>query len=124
MALLRERARLTGQKHTTLAGRYLREGLAMDEHPGIHFVDEPAGRRPAVIGTGLDVWEIVAVVKDNEGSVEAAAAYLEIEPRLVEVAMGYYGANRQEIDGWIERVRAFNEHEEAKWRAAREAASA
>jgi uncharacterized protein (DUF433 family) len=121
---LRERARFLGQKHTVLAERYVAEGLLMDEHPGIHFVDGALGRRPAVMGTGFDVWEIVAVAKDNGGSVEETAAYLEIDPRLVETATRYYGANRAEIDDWLARVQDFNAGEEAKWRAARDALSA
>jgi hypothetical protein len=43
-------------------------------------------RRPAVVGTGLDVWEIVEVAKDNRGAVADTAACLEIDPRLVETA--------------------------------------
>lgn len=121
---LRERARLLGQRHTVLAERYLEEGVLMDEHPGIHFVDGPMGRRPAVMGTGLDVWEIVEVIKDNEGAIGAAAAYLEIDPRLVEAAVGYYGSNAEEIDDWIARTRALSEREEAQWRAAKRALSA
>jgi len=121
---LRERARLLGQKHTVLAERYVAEGVLMDEHPGIHFVDGPMGRRPAVLGTRLDVWEIIAVARDNRGSVEDTATYLEIDPRLVEVATRYYGVNQDEIDDWIGRVEAINAAEEAKWRAARDALSA
>jgi uncharacterized protein (DUF433 family) len=124
LARLRERARLLGQKHTVLAERYVAEGVLMDEHPGIHFVDGPMGRRPAVMGTGLDVWEIIAVARDNQGSVEETAAYLEIDPRLVETATRYYGSNQAEIDDWLARVRDLNAAEEAKWRAAHDALSA
>jgi len=121
---LRERARLLGEKHTTLAERYLEEGVIMDEHPSIHFVDGALGRRPAVLGSGLDVWEIVEVAKDNGGSVADTATYLEIDPRLVETALRCYGAYRDEIDDWIERVQTLNEREESTWRAAQEAISA
>lgn len=95
----------------------------MDEHPGVHFVDGALGRRPAVLGTGLDVWEVIETVLANDRSAEAAADYLEIEPRLVQVAVGYYGSNRDEIDSWIERVHEIAEEEEGKWRRAREALS-
>lgn len=120
---LRERARLLGQKHTTLAERYLEEGVLMDEHPNIHFVDGAMGRRPAVLGTGLDVWEIVDVAKDNDGSVADTAAYLEVDPRLVESALRYYGANRDEVDDLIARIHVLNEREERNWRGARTAIS-
>jgi len=120
---LRERARLRGEKHTTLAERYLAEGILMDEHPNIHFVDGAMGRRPAVSGTGLDVWEIAQVAADNTGAVAETAAYLEIDPRLVESALRYYGANKEEVDEWIARVLEFNEREERTWRDAHEAFS-
>lgn len=120
---LRERARLLGERHTALAERYLEEGVRMDEHPNIRFIDGAMGRRPAVTGTGLDVWEVIEVAKDNDGSVAETATYLEIDPRLVESAIGYYGSNREEIDAWIARVLAHNALEETKWRAAREAFS-
>ncbi|MGQ0467236.1 MAG: hypothetical protein ACT4QG_18210 [Sporichthyaceae bacterium] len=118
---LRVRARLAGEKHTVLAERYLREGVLMDDHPGVHFVDGGMGRRPAVAGTGLDVWQIVEVARDNDGSVAETAAYLEIDPSLVHVALHYYGSNTAEIDEWIARVHEFAEREEAAWRAARAA---
>ena len=124
LARLRERARLLGQKHTSLAERYVAEGVLMDDHPGIQFVDGAMGRRPAVMGTGLDVWEIVAVAKDNAGSVEETAGYLEIDPRSVETALRFYGSNKVEIDDWLARVRDLSESEEATWRAARDALSA
>lgn len=40
----------------------------MDEHSGIHVVDGALGRRPAIIGTGLDEWDVVEVARDNAGS--------------------------------------------------------
>lgn len=121
---LRRRARLSGEARTALAERYLSEGLLMDEVPGVYFVDGAMGRRPALMGSGLDVWEVVKVVKDNDGSSAQAAAYLEVEPSLVETAVRYYGSNRQEIDDWIARVHELSELEEARWHAAQEALGA
>ena len=92
----------------------------MDEHPGIHFVDGPMGRRPAVIGARLDVWEIVQVLRDNDGDVTETAAYLEIKPHLVEVALRYYADQREAIDSWIARLEEMNQLEEERWRAARQ----
>ena len=63
------RARHAGQPKSTLAERYVYEGLRMDDHPGIRFVDGTLGRRPAVLGTGLDVWEIVETIRANDDSI-------------------------------------------------------
>ena len=49
----------------TLAQRYVEEGLRMDEHPLIRFADGPAGRRARLVGTGKDIWEIIAVVRET-----------------------------------------------------------
>jgi hypothetical protein len=67
-----------------------------------------------LIGSGLDVWEVIATVRDNEGSVPEAAAYLEIPVGLVEAAVAYYGEYRDEIDEEIQ----LNEAEYERGRAA------
>ncbi len=76
----------------------------VSEHPGIDFVDGPAGRRPRLAGTGLDIWEIIETVKDEGDSAEAAAAYLDIPVSSVGVATSYYAAHGEKIDDWTERV--------------------
>jgi uncharacterized protein (DUF433 family) len=86
----------------TLAQRYVEEGLRMDEHPLIRFADGPAGRRARLVGTGKDVWEIIAAVRDNDGDAAETARYLELPLGLVQAAISYYGAYRDEIDQWIE----------------------
>ena len=86
----------------TLAQRYVEEGLRMDEHPLIRFAEGPAGRRARLMGTGKDVWEVIATVRDNGGDIAEAARYLEISLGLVQAAVTYYGAYTDEIDQWIE----------------------
>lgn len=92
----------------------------MDEHPQVRFLDGPAGRRAALVGTGLDVWEVIVVVRDNDGDFTAAADYLDLPGGLVQAAVAYYGAHRLEIDDWI----AANEQETADAHAAFIAAQA
>jgi uncharacterized protein (DUF433 family) len=98
----------------TLAQRYIEEGLRMDEHPLIRFAEGPAGRRARLVGTGKDVWEVIAAVRDNDGDAAETAGYLEIPLGLVQAAITYYGAYRDEIDQWIEA----NEQEAADAHAA------
>lgn len=108
---LEQRARQTGLTRTALVERYVDEGLRQDDHPGIVFVDEPAGRRARVAGTGLDVWEVVATVRDSKGSIEDAAAYLAVPKRMVAAAMGYYAEFPYEIDAWIDETDRLYEEE-------------
>jgi uncharacterized protein (DUF433 family) len=98
----------------TLAQRYVEEGLRMDEHPLVRFAEGPGGRRARLVGTGSDVWEVIAAVRDNDGDAAKTAEYLEMELGLVQAAVTYYGANPDEIGGWIER----NEREAAEAHAA------
>jgi uncharacterized protein (DUF433 family) len=86
----------------------------MDEHPLIRFADGPAGGRARVLGTGKDVWEVIAVVRDNGGDAAESVRYLEIPLGLVQAAIAYYGAYTDEIDQQIEA----NEQEAAEAHAA------
>lgn len=86
----------------TLAQRYVEEGLRHDRHPLIGFVDGPSGRRAALVGHGVDVWEAIATVRDNDGSTVEAADYLQVPRGLVEAAVTYYGEFQDEIDAQIE----------------------
>jgi hypothetical protein len=119
LARLDQRAHQIRETRTGLAERYLEEGLRMDEHPGIGFVDGPAGRRAVLVGTGLDVWEAIMVVKANRGSVPAAARYLERPEERLREAVRYYAAFPDEIDDWLTRNQEAADREEAAARAER-----
>jgi uncharacterized protein (DUF433 family) len=67
----------------------------------------PSSSRAALLGTQLDVWEVIATVRDNDNDVQAAAEYLNLPVGLVEAAVSYYGEFRDEIDAEI----ALNEAE-------------
>jgi uncharacterized protein (DUF433 family) len=105
----------------TLAQRYVEEGLRMDEHPLIRFADGPAGRRARLVGTGKDVWEIIAAVRDNDGDAEETARYFELPLGLVQAAISYYGAYTGEVDQWIEANEQQAAEAQAAWSAGRDA---
>lgn len=123
---LDRRSAETDISRARLAERYIEEGLRMDAHPGIVFRDGATGRRAALAG-GIDVWEMIMVVKDQEGDVEqaieAAAEHLEISPVVVRTAVRYYGAHPEEIDRWLQRNEETAAEAEAVWRNAAEALS-
>lgn len=83
----------------------------MDEHPGIAFADGATGRRAVVLGTGLDVWELVQTLKQNRGAADAVARYLEIPVAAVRVAARYYAAFPDEIDDLLVRQARIAERE-------------
>jgi hypothetical protein len=101
----------------TLAQRYVEEGLRMDEHPLVRFADGPAGRRARLTGTGSDIWEVIAAVRDNDSDIPKTAAFLELPLGLVQAAVAYYGAYREEIDGWIQRNEREANEAHAAWLA-------
>jgi uncharacterized protein (DUF433 family) len=93
----------------------------MDEHPLIRFAEGPAGRRARLAGTGKDVWEIIAAVRDNGGDAAETARYLEMPLGLIQAAISYYGAYRDEIDQWIETNEQQAADEYAAWSAGQDA---
>jgi uncharacterized protein (DUF433 family) len=111
------RARSRSLPPRTLAQRYVEEGLRSDEHPLIRFADGPAGRRARLQGTGLDVWEAIDVLRDNDGDEHAASDYLEIPLGLIQAAVAYYGAYPGEIDEWIELNARESDTARAAWLA-------
>src|SRR5438105_14091916 len=66
---LDRRAKRLGKPRSNLVERYVGEGLRMDEHPGIVFVEGPAGRRPSLARSrGLDVWQVISTLHANDGN--------------------------------------------------------
>jgi uncharacterized protein (DUF433 family) len=98
----REIGRESTDRATTwsaLATELLEEALRMRRASGVIFVDGPAGRRAALAGTGLDVWEIVASWKASAGDfskLRQSYGWLT-EPQL-RAALTYYELYPQEID--------------------------
>ena len=121
LAALRRRAAESGAAQTELAERYIGEGLRLDQHPSIYFRDGEAGRRPALLGSRLDVAQAIATVRQNGNSPEAAADYLEIPVEQVEAAVAYYADFKEEVDAWAEHVEALAERERERWRRRQDA---
>ena len=94
------------EKPSALAVRILDEGLRMAEHPGIGFHDSAAHGRVATLTGGPDVAEIIDVLTGlaarGDERIAETAAWFGIHPSQVRVAIGYYTAFRDEIDGQID----------------------
>lgn len=118
---LKRRARETNAPQTALAERYIEEGLRHDEHPLIFFRDGEAGRRPSLLGTRLDVAQVIETIRQNENSIEEAADYLEIPVEQIDACLSYYADYKPEVDAWIEHVDELAERERERWRRRRHA---
>lgn len=99
--------------HFTL--RLLDESMRREAHPLVRFADGPSGRRATLVGSGLDVWEVIAAVRDNANDLDEAASVLEIAPGLVQAAVSYYGEYKDEIDAEVALNRAEWERGYAAW---------
>lgn len=87
-----------GVSRNELAERYLIEGVAQDEFPQIAFRDGALGRRAILLGTRLDVWQVIETVRNHGNSVELAAGYLDLPAERVRVAVRYAAAHRDEVE--------------------------
>ncbi len=113
-------ARQRGISRNELASRYLAEGVRRDEFPQIYFREGALGRRAALLGTRLDVWQVVETVRNHDNSVERAADYLGLPVERVRAATRYAAAHRDEVEEVAAREIAAAERAEEIWRAEQE----
>ncbi len=73
------------------------EAARMRRFPGIAFRGEDPMREAWVIGTGLDVWELIEMLQDYD-SVEHLVAESAIPERAVELARAYHASYQEEVD--------------------------
>jgi hypothetical protein len=102
-------ARHPGTTKSSVAARYVDEGLRMEEHPEIVFRTGPAGRRAVVVG-GPDVWEVVRDVKAArlaEPKRKERELLTMVEENTgvtrahINVALAYWGAYPDEVEAMI-----------------------
>ena len=112
---LQERARERGESANALAERLIDEGLRREQHPLIAFRDGAAGRRAAIAGTRLDVWQVIDTLRASSNSVAQTAAYFEVPEAWVQAAVRYYAAHSDEVDRFAEQVKAVAAREQELW---------
>jgi uncharacterized protein (DUF433 family) len=92
--------KMRGTTFSAAAVSLLREAIRMRRVPGIHFVEGVAGsRRAAVVGTGLEVWEIVRTYKEvGEDYGELRRSYPWLSEPQLRAALSYYELYPGEIE--------------------------
>ena len=95
--LVSEEARRTRRTKGAVVEGLAEEALRTRRFPGIAFRGSDWNRRPWMIGTALDVWEIVGAARAYGTPGEMAAATDLTEPQI-RVALAYYAEFAEEID--------------------------
>jgi uncharacterized protein (DUF433 family) len=98
--LIDREAKRTGRSKGAIVEALADEALRMRLFPGIGFMGRDWDRRAWVMGTGLDVWQVVEIYKDV-GSVEHMIEGWSIDERQIQLALDYYKMFGEEIDDAI-----------------------
>lgn len=80
--------------------QFAEEALKTRLFPGIAFRGQDAERRPWVIGTALDVWQIIRAWQDHP-SFEVLVESSDLTERQARLALAYYDNFPEEIDSAI-----------------------
>ncbi len=110
--MVAEEARRTRRSKSSIVEALTEEAARMRRFPGIGFRGQDAGRRPWVIGCGLDVWEIAQML-DDFGPMEELVAETHLTERQVRLALAYRDSYPEEIaDAMAENRRSAQEWRE------------
>jgi hypothetical protein len=96
-ALVDREAKRTGRSRGAIVETLAEEALRMRLFPGIGFKGRDWDRRAWVMGTALDVWQIVDAHHDI-GSVERMVEGGSADERQIRLALDYYKMFPEEID--------------------------
>src|SRR3989442_7430703 len=94
--LVNAEARRTRRTKSAVVEAFTEETARTRRFPGIAFRGDDARRRAWVIGSGLDVWEVIHMLEDF-GSPEALVADTLLSPAQVHLAVAYRDAYPDEI---------------------------
>ncbi len=98
--LVDREARRTGRSKGAIIEALAEEALRMRLFPGIAFRGTDWERRAWVIGTALDVWQIVDAHRDID-SIERMAEGGSANERQIRLALDYYEMFGEEIDAAV-----------------------
>lgn len=95
--LVQAEARRTLRSKSAVVEAFTEETARTRRFPGIAFRGDDARRRAWVIGSALDVWEIIQMLEEL-GSPEALVAETQLSPAQIRIAVAYRDAHRDEIE--------------------------
>lgn len=99
-AMISDEAKRTRRSKGAVVEALAEEALKTRLFPGVAFRGSDWERRAWIIGTALDVWEIVAAFRDF-ASVEAMVKKTDLTERQIRLALAYHERFPNEIDDII-----------------------
>src|SRR5277367_4184241 len=108
--MVEEEARRTRRSKSAIVESLTDEAIRMRRFAGIGFRGEDTARRPWVIGSGLDIWEIIQML-DDFGSIEQLTEATLVTERQARLAVAYRDTYPEEIADAI----AQNRRTAAEW---------
>lgn len=96
-AFVRAEARRTRRSKSAVVEALTEEASRMRRFPGIGFRGDDAARRAWVIGTGLDVWEVIQMAQEYP-SAAALSEHTQLTDRDIRLAQAYHQHHPDEID--------------------------
>ncbi len=103
---LSRRAEREGISSTALVERLIVEGVDALDHPGIVHRGPPHDRRAALAG-GPDVWEVVARLRELDGSeedrIDTLSRETDLHPRQVRIALDFAARHVRDVRERIAR---------------------
>ena len=95
-SMVEEEARRTRRSKSAIVESLTEEAIRMRRFAGIGFRGDDAARRPWVIGSGLDIWEIIQML-DDLGSIERLVEETQLSEPQVRLAIAYRESYPEEI---------------------------
>jgi hypothetical protein len=96
-AWVTQEARRTKRSKGAVVEALAEEGARMRRFPGIAFRGPEHDRRAWIIGSAMDVWEVIEALH-SLGSVERLVEVGDVSERHLKLAAAYYDAHPDEID--------------------------
>jgi hypothetical protein len=91
-------ARMKGIPSGTAAAAYISEGVRRSQFPAVEFRTGSPGRMAYLVGSRWPIWMIVALVKELNGDIPAAAAQIHKPAAMVKMTLAYADAHPEEIN--------------------------
>jgi uncharacterized protein (DUF433 family) len=106
-----EEAKRTHRSKSAIVEALTEEAIRLRRFAGVGFRGEDAARRAWVIGSGLDVWEIIQML-DDLGSITRLTDETQLTERQVRLAIAY----RDSYPDETAEALAQNRRDVAEWR--------